>query len=647
MPSKSTESTLSPSGPGNPLLAQQVDPPTFSAALWVWARIGFLGFGGPAGQIALMHKELVETRRWIDEHRFLHALNYCMLLPGPEAQQLAIYIGWLLHRTLGGVAAGLLFVLPGSAAMLAISIAYVRLRHLPSVEALFFGLKAAVLAIVVEAVLRIGRRALRSRSMMLIFVLAFLALFLFGISFPYVIAGAGLFGFMGSQLRPDWFPLPAQRPATAGQTAVDSALGGPASSHIEPNLRRAVRVLVVCGALWVAPLWAIFWLWGPSSVFFKQGVFFSQTAVITFGGAYAVLSYIAEQAVEKYGWLVPGEMLDGLGLAETTPGPLIMVVQFVSFLGAYRHPGGLPPLWAGCLGAAVTVWVTFVPCFLWIFLGAPYIEALRNHRALNAALSTITAAVVGVILNLSVWFFVHVVFRDVSLVNWGPLHLLTPSPKSVDWAAALLASAALLAMLRFKLGLPKTLLMSALLGLGWRWVAVTFLALGAAGCGSSDPAPEAQTLVPLAQLADFMPLDGHQDPLEPHRPSTVDCSDLVGWYIEDDALEVNTGECNYLAAGAPADVAVSQGTVINTTISYYDLTSEQPASAHIALLINDELLWEQTISVPAPARVMELSVPAPVDIKRGDLVSFHLHNHGQNSYKLQALRVPADAALQQ
>ena len=442
---------------------------SFAEAVWVWAKIGLLSFGGPAGQVALMHKELVERRQWIDEARFLHALNYCMLLPGPEAQQLAIYIGWLMHQTRGGLAAGLLFVLPGFVAILGLSMLYASFRQLPSVAAVFFGLKAAVLAVVVEAVVRVGRRALKSRLMVLVAALAFVAIFFFDVPFPLVVVSAGLFGLLGSRLRPAAFPQPAT--VNAGRTAetvIDRMAAAGELSHTKPALGRAVRILVTCSLLWALPIVALTLALGPRSVFVEESVFFSKAAVVTFGGAYAVLGYVAQRAVETYGWLAPGEMLDGLGLAETTPGPLIMVVQFVGFLGAYRHPGPLAPVLAGVVGSMVTVWVTFVPCFLWIFLGAPYIEALRGNRALHAALSTITAAVVGVILNLSLWFALHVVFHTVDETHLGPLRLLVPKLASIDVAAAVLAALAMLAMLRFKLGLPKTLLASAALGAAYK-----------------------------------------------------------------------------------------------------------------------------------------------------------------------------------
>src|SRR5688572_7069912 len=355
------------------------DRVSFGQAIRVWARIGLLSFGGPAGQVALMHKELVEQRKWIDEERFLHALNYCMLLPGPEAQQLATYIGWLMHKTRGGLAAGLLFVLPGFVSILALSLLYAGFRDLPAIAALFFGLKAAVLAVVVEAVLRVGKRALKTRLMVLLAALAFIAIFFFDVPFPVVVLAAGLFGFLGSRLFPGAFPPPAQKKATSEHhTVIDRMAEAGELGHTSPSTPRAALVLATCTVLWALPFVVFGSIFGWGSVFVEEGVFFSKAAMVTFGGAYAVLAYIAQRAVETYGWLQPGEMVDGLGLAETTPGPLIMVVQFVGFLGAFRDPGTLPPLVAGVLGSIVTVWVTFVPCFLWIFLGAPYIEALRG-----------------------------------------------------------------------------------------------------------------------------------------------------------------------------------------------------------------------------------------------------------------------------
>jgi chromate transporter len=390
-------------------------------------------------------------------------------LPGPEAQQLATYIGWLMHRTRGGLAAGLLFVIPGFCGVLALSVLYASLGQVPSVAALFFGLKAAVLAIVVEAVVRIGKRALQSRLLVALAVLAFVCIFFLAVPFPLLVLGAGALGLLGVRLAPQAFPDTSRRAANAAHdTVLDRMAAANELAHTRPSRSRALRVVLVCGLLWGGPLWLLARIFGPSSVFVQEGAFFSRAAVVTFGGAYAVLAYIAQQAVDRFHWLLPGEMLDGLGLAETTPGPLILVVQFVGFLGAFRHPAGLPPLLAGTLGALVTVWVTFVPCFLWIFLGAPYIEALRGHRGLRAALSAITAAVVGVIVNLSLWFALHVLFRRVAELRFGPLRLLVPELGSWDPAAFVLSTFALVAILKLKLGLPKTLAASAALGLAYK-----------------------------------------------------------------------------------------------------------------------------------------------------------------------------------
>ncbi len=438
----------------------------FAEAFLVWLKIGFISFGGPAGQIALMHRLLVEEKRWISESRFLHALNYCMLLPGPEAQQLATYVGWLLHRTLGGLVAGILFVLPGAIVILLLSILYAGFQDLTIVQAVFFGIKAAVLAVVIEAVLRIGRRALRNRIMYLLAAAAFVAIFFLQVPFPVIVIVAGLIGFVGGMLRPEQFAvLKGHGPATgtdpgSPETAIDD--GGP--PHTRPSLRRAVTVTGTCLVLWFAPIAAVAALLGPAHVFVEEGLFFSKMAVVTFGGAYAVLAYVAQQAVETHGWLAPGEMLDGLGMAETTPGPLIMVVQFVGFMGAYRYPGGLDPMLAGVLGAMLTTWVTFVPCFLWIFLGAPYIEALRGNRSLGAALSAITAAVVGVILNLAVWFGLHVTFGRVDELHVAGVRVFWPDWQTMDLASLALTAAALIAMLRFRVGMLPTLAVAACLG---------------------------------------------------------------------------------------------------------------------------------------------------------------------------------------
>ncbi|UTP40397.1 chromate efflux transporter [Phenylobacterium sp. LH3H17] len=439
--------------------------PSFWAAARVWARIGLLSFGGPAGQIALMHKVLVEERGWIGERRFLHALNYCMLLPGPEAQQLATYVGWLMHRTAGGLLAGIFFVLPGAVVMLALSILYVVYGATPVAEGLFLGVKCAVLAIVTEAVLRVGRRALKSRAALAVAVAAFLGLFVLNVPFPLVVALAAALGWAA----PGLFGGGANGHDIDHETPglVDRIIARGEAPHLVPSRGRALRVAAIWLPIWLAPVAVLFALFGEASVWTKIAGFFSTMGVVTFGGAYAVLTYVAQAAVDGFGWLSPGEMADGLGLAETTPGPLIMVLQFVGFLAAYRNAGGLDPLLAGCLGALLTTWVTFAPSFLWIFVGAPYAEALRGHQAAGAALAAISAAVVGVIANLAVWFALHVLFRRV--VELGGVDL--PDLASLDWRAAVLTVAAMLAMLRFELGLVPTLMACALGGLALSAVA--------------------------------------------------------------------------------------------------------------------------------------------------------------------------------
>jgi chromate transporter len=448
--------------------------PTLAEATRVWAKIGLLSFGGPAGQIALMHKELVEERRWIGEQRFLHALNYCMLLPGPEAQQLAVYIGWLMHRTIGGLIAGLLFILPGALVMLGLSMLYVLYREVPVVDGLFFGVKAAVLAVVIEAGIRISKRALKNRAMRLIALAAFVAIFLFKVPFPAIILAAGLLGWLGHRFAPDLFRGGAGHGASGPDVTglIDQMFARGEMDHVRPSPARALRTLAIWLPLWLGPLLLIWLVTGGASVWTQIGSFFSVMAVVTFGGAYAVLAYVAQAAVETYGWLVAGEMVDGLGLAETTPGPLILVLQFVGFLAGFRAPGSLSPLLAGGLGALLTLWVTFVPCFLWIFLGGPYVEALRGNKAIAAALSTITAAVVGIIANLATWFGLHVLFREVGLID-----LIIASPDwpvlaSLDWRAALLSAAAMVAILRFKVGMIPTLAACAAAGFALKqWIA--------------------------------------------------------------------------------------------------------------------------------------------------------------------------------
>jgi chromate transporter len=459
---------ISAADEANRLGASRVSP---QQALRLWWKIGWLSFGGPAGQIALMHRELVERRRWISEGRFLHALNYCMLLPGPEAQQLAIYIGWLLNRTWGGIVAGTLFVVPGFVTMLALSWIYTRYQNVEAVTALFFGLKAAVLAVVIEAVIRIGRRALKNGFMVAIAVAAFCAIYFFKVPFPWIVGTAALIGLGVRHLQPSMLTEPPKEGEPRDdQFVVDRMFAAGELAHATPSAYRAARATLVCLALWALPV-AVVALWlGSQHVVTREGIFFSQTAVVTFGGAYAVLAYIAQRAVEDLHWLRPGEMIDGLALAETTPGPLILVVQFVGFLAAYRYPGGLDPWLAAVLGASVTTWVTFLPSFMFIFVGAPYVEALRRHRGLNAALSSITAAVVGVVLNLSIWFALHTIFGQVDARSYGPVHLDVPAWTTLEPGALILGTAALIATLRFKLGMGWTLLGSAVLGAIY-WVA--------------------------------------------------------------------------------------------------------------------------------------------------------------------------------
>ena len=445
----------------------------FGEAMRVWARIAALSFGGPAGQIAVMHRILVDEKKWIGEERFLHALNYCMLLPGPEAQQLAAYIGWLLHKTKGGLVAGALFVLPGFLAILGLSYLYVLLGHAPLIEGLFFGLKAAVLAVVVQAVVRVGSRALKNNVMRGIAAAAFVAIFFLHVPFPLIVLTAALAGYIGGRRGLAAFKGGGGHGSTGGNVVHDrdTALGEGLPDHARPNLAWSLKISGALLFLWLAPVILLLALLGPDDVFTRIATFFSQMAVVTFGGAYAVLAYVAQEAVNTYGWLRPGEMLDGLGLAETTPGPLIMVVQFVGFLAAFRDATGLPPLVAATLGAILTTWVTFLPCFLWIFAGAPFVERLRGNRALSAALTAITAAVVGVILNLAVWFALHTLFGEVEVFAAGPLRLELPVLSTLVVPSAVLAAGAAFALFRLKASVLVTLGVSALAGMAWILVA--------------------------------------------------------------------------------------------------------------------------------------------------------------------------------
>jgi chromate transporter len=425
---------------------------SFGEAFRVWLRVALLSFGGPAGQIAVMHRILVEEKNWISESRFLHALNYCMLLPGPEAQQLATYTGWLLHRTAGGIMAGGLFILPGVIAIMGLSYIYAAYGNVSFIEALFFGLKAAVLAIVIQAVVRVGKRALRNRIMISLAAIAFIAIFFFNVPFPVIIIGAGLIGFFGARMgRPEFAAV--EHGGGKNTAAVDSMLGEELPDHVRPSVARALKVSAIWLLLWLVPVATLLIALGETNVFSQIALFFSKMAMVTFGGAYAVLAYVAQQAVEHYHWVNAREMLDGLGMAETTPGPLIMVLQFVGFMAAFRDPGTLSPMLAGTLGGLLATWVTFTPCFLWIFLGAPFIETLRGNKGLAGALSAITAAVVGVILNLSIWFALHTVFRETTPVRSFGLSFDMPVLSSVDFAALILALAAATAIFRFNMGM--------------------------------------------------------------------------------------------------------------------------------------------------------------------------------------------------
>jgi chromate transporter len=424
----------------------QTSHPTFHEAFRFWLKLGFVSFGGPTGQIAMMHTEVVEKKKWIGETHFLHALNFCMLLPGPEAQQLAIYIGWLLHKTRGGIVAGALFVIPSIFILWALSYIYVAYGHVASIAAIFYGLKPAVLAIVGAAVIRIGSKALKNAVMWAIAMAAFVAIYFFRVPFPLIIIGAGIMGLIGGKILPQFFLGSLDHDARSTSSVED--VGPP------PTLRSLlIRVFKISGTwifLWWAPILLAGIFLGSRHTIFREGLFFSKAALVTFGGAYAVLPYVSQLAVEHYQWLRADQMLDGLGLAETTPGPLIMVLQFVGFLGGWNHPGNLPPLFAATLGALITTWTTFVPCFLWVFLGAPYIEKLRGAKQLTAALSTVTAAVVGVILNLAVWFGVHVIF---------------PPGSNGDWFALVVCAIAFVGMLRWKWNIIAVILGSGLLGL--------------------------------------------------------------------------------------------------------------------------------------------------------------------------------------
>jgi chromate transporter len=442
---------------------------SFGEAVRVWIRVALNSFGGPAGQIAVMHKILVEEKKWISENRFLHALNYCMLLPGPEAQQLATYIGWLMHGTRGGLTSGLLFIAPGFLALLVLSLLYALFQQTTFIEALFFGVKAAVLALVLEAVMRVSKRALKNPVMYTIAALAFIAIFFFNVPFPIIVLSAGLIGFIGGRVAPDTFYVikgQADKNVSDEGFVITDAI----ASEVKPAFGKTLQTTFVWLAIWLLPLALLYLALGGQHVFVKLAQFFSQAALVTFGGAYSVLAYVAQQAVDVFGWLRADEMLIGLSMAETTPGPLIMVNQFVGFMGAYRFAGGMDAVLSGIIGSVITVWATFAPCFLFIFVGAPFIESLRQNKTLSTTLSAITAAVVGVILNLGIWFALHVIFGVVNDVQSGVLHLSVPEWSTLDVPALLLSVLAFFFIFRLHWGMFQTLGICAALGLIYRLV---------------------------------------------------------------------------------------------------------------------------------------------------------------------------------
>ena len=426
--------------------------PSFAEAFGVWLKIGLLSFGGPAGQIALMHKILVEEKRWIDEQRYLSALNFCMLLPGPEAMQLATYVGWRLHGVKGGLTAGLLFVIPGALVVMTLTALYAAFGKLPLAEALFLGIKAAVLAIVIEALMRVAKRGLKGTTDWLIAASAFAGIYFFALPYPLIVLGAAVWGYLRIS-------------SHAASTA------SPQAASVPMPLSRTLGTIGIWLAIWILPLIAIALMFGRGHVLSELGLFFSKLAVVTFGGAYAVLAYMAQDVVEHYRWLAPGEMLDGLGLAETTPGPLILVTEYVGFLAAHRHGGGalgLGPWAMGVLGALVTLWATFAPCFLWIFAGAPYVERINSNPRLKAALAAITAAVVGVILSLTLWFALSVLFGTVAKVSSGPFHFQAPNLATLNWTALALAALAFVLLLVLHRGVMVTLAVCGALALASR-----------------------------------------------------------------------------------------------------------------------------------------------------------------------------------
>jgi chromate transporter len=443
---------------------------TLAESTRTWLYIGLNSFGGPAGQISVMHREVVDSKNWISERRFLHALNYCMILPGPEAQQLATYLGWLMHGVRGGLIAGSLFILPGFIVMLGVSAGYALYGEVTWVRGLLFGLQAAVVAIIIQALIRIGRRTLRTRFLVIVAAISFICIALFAIPFPFVVIVAGAVGWLIGRVKPTWLPR------TGGGSDDVGGKTGALLPDDEPiptgAARRAVRAGIVCAVLWLVPVGALILTLGMQNVFAQEASLFSTSALVTFGGAYAVLGYITQEAVTRYGWITPQDMTTGLGLAESTPGPLILVVQFVGFLAAYNSPGSLPPLVAGTLGAILAVWVTFVPCFMFIFLGAPYVERLRHNATISHALTVVGAAVAGVVLDLAVWFALHTAFSDVPERTYGPFTVAVPDISTINVASVGISIVAAVLVFRLRLGTLKVLAVCAGLGavvalIGW------------------------------------------------------------------------------------------------------------------------------------------------------------------------------------
>jgi chromate transporter len=431
--------------------------PSFWEAFKFWLRLGFISFGGPTGQISIMHQELVERRKWISNTRFLHALNYCMLLPGPEAKQLAIYIGWLLHKTIGGVIAGSLFVIPSIFILFGLSFVYASYGKIPWVVAIFSGLKPAVMAIVATAVINIGKKALKNEFMMAFAAVAFITIFFFKVPFPAIILGAGLIGLLGGMYLPDKFVVITEKKEDSEDAYVQYC-EEEVPCHLEPSTKRSLFLILVFLALWIIPIRALA-AFSPNDRFVTEALFFTKAAFLTFGGAYAVLAYIAQAGVMEYGWLTGSQMIDGLGLAETTPGPLIMVVQFVGFMAGWNDPGSTNPLLAGLIGSLVATYFTFLPSFLFILLGGPYIEKIRGNRKLSAALSAITASVVGVVLNLAVWFGMNVLIPEAGIFNWFGLVMSLTAFAALQWG---------------KIGMISVIIGSAVVGFIWNFAMFPF-----------------------------------------------------------------------------------------------------------------------------------------------------------------------------